>query len=261
MPPLPRQHLPASVFDVERWKGVAGPALWPKVVYVLNRGGRFQDFADGYKNGKVTNKYGRLINIYQEKTYGVKSSSTGKNLAGYARFLPGPVDVTGKLIEDGAEYDLRMITHREIMQTKSRTSSNYWLTALLPENAVIMNAVDATVRGLKDGDQVKITSASNPEGVWDLHNGTQVPMIGKVKVVQGMRPGVISFALGFGHFAYGSVDFAVDGSIVKGDPRRLRGFHANAAMRVDPYLGNTPLVDAVGGSAVFYDTMVKVVKV
>ena len=256
-----RQHLPASVFDVERWKGIAGPALWPKVVYVLNRGGRFQDFADGYKNDQVTNKYGRLINIYQEKTYGVKSSSTGKNLAGYARFLPGPVDVTGKLIEDGAEYDLRMITHREIMQTKSRTSSNYWLTALLPENAVIMNAVDATVRGLKDGDQVKITSASNPEGVWDLHNGTQVPMIGKVKVVQGMRPGVISFALGFGHFAYGSVDFAVDGSIVKGDPRRLRGFHANAAMRVDPYLGNTPLVDAVGGSAVFYDTMVKVVKV
>jgi tetrathionate reductase subunit A len=35
---------------------------------------------------------------------------------------------------------------------------------------------------------------------------------------------------------------------------------ANAAMRVDPYLKNTTLVDPVGGSAVFYDTKVKVVK-
>jgi hypothetical protein len=38
----------------------------------------------------------------------------------------------------------------------------------------------------------------------------------------------------------------------------LRGFHANAAMRVGPYLGNTTLVDPVGGSAVFYDTKVKI---
>jgi hypothetical protein len=71
---------------------------------------------------------------------------------------------------------------------------------------------------------------------------------------------VIAFALGFGHFAYGSMDFTIDGTVIRGEARRGRGVHANAAMRVDPYLGNTPLVDAVGGSAVFYDTMVKVVK-
>ena len=96
--------------------------------------------------------------------------------------------------------------------------------------------------------------------MWDLLNGTKVEMAGKLKVVQGMRPGVISFALGFGHFAYGGVDFVIDGELIQGDPRRTRGLHCNAAMRVDPYLGNTPLVDPVGGSAVFYDTMVKVVK-
>jgi hypothetical protein len=75
-----------------------------------------------------------------------------------------------------------------------------------------------------------------------------------------MRPGVISFALGFGHWAYGGVDFTIDGVRIPGDDRRTRGVHANAAMRVDPFLGNTPLVDSVGGSAVFYDTMVRVVK-
>ncbi len=256
-----RKHLPKSVFDRDRWKAIVGQDLWPKVVYVLNRGGRFQNFANGYKGNQVANKYGRLVNIYQEKTYGVKSAMTGEHLTGYARYVPPQLDVTGKPVNDGQEYDLRLITHREIMQTKSRTSGNYWLNALLPENAVVMNAVDAQRLGLKDGEQVKIISASNLEGVWDLLNGTKVPMIGKVKIVQGMRPGVISFALGFGHFAYGGVDFTIDGDRIQGDPRRTRGLHANAAMRVDPYLGNTPLVDPVGGSAVFYDTMVKVVKV
>jgi anaerobic selenocysteine-containing dehydrogenase len=253
--------LPKSAFEVERWKRIAGEALWPKVVYVLNRGGRFQNFAKGYNGDQVANQYGRLINIYQEKTYGVKSAMTGKPLVGYARYFPAPVDVTGKPVEDGAEFDLRLITHREVVMAKSRTSGNYWLTSILPENAVIMNAADVAQHGLRDGDLVKIASASNTDGVWDLLNGTKVAMIGKVKAVQGMRPGVISFALGFGHFAYGGVDFNVDGVLIKGDPRRTRGFHANAAMRVDPYLGNTTLVDPVGGSAVFYDTMVRVVKV
>ncbi len=52
---------------------------------------------------------------------------------------------------------------------------------------------------------MRIISPTNPNGEWDLMNGNTVPMIGKVKVTQGIRPGVISFALGFGHFAYGGV--------------------------------------------------------
>ena len=255
-----RKHLPKSVYDPARWKAIVGDALWPKVVYVLNRGGRYQDFAKGYKGSQVANKYGRLVNIYQEKTYGVKSAMTGKNLAGYAQFVPPQLDVTGKPVEDGAEYDLQLITYKDVTQTKSRTSGNYWLNALMPENAVLMNSIDAQRLGLKDGDRVQIVSASNPEGIWDLMNGTKVKMAGKLKVIQGMRPGVISFALGFGHFAYGSTGFVIDDQNIQGDPRRAGGLHANAAMRVDPYLGNTPLVDPVGGSAVFYDTMVKVVK-
>lgn len=256
-----RKHLPKSVYDPERWKAIVGDVLWPKVVYVLNRGGRYQDFKKGYKGNLVANKYGRLVNIYQEKTYGVKNAMTGKNLVGYAKFVPPQLDVTGEPVEDGPEYDLQLITYKDVTQTKSRTSGNYWLNALLPENAVIMNTVDANRLALKDGDRVKVISASNTEGVWDLMNGTKVEMAGKLKVVEGMRPGVVSFALGFGHFAYGSTNFVIDGQQIQGDKRRAGGLHANAAMRVDPYLGNTSLVDPVGGSAVFYDTMVKVVKV
>jgi hypothetical protein len=40
----------------------------------------------------------------------------------------------------------------------------------------------------------------------------------------------------------------------------MEGFHANAVMRLDPLVKNTCLFDPVGGSAVFYDTLVKIAK-
>ena len=82
-------------------------------------------------------------------------------------------------------------------------------------------------------------------------------MIGKIKPTQTLRPGVISFALGFGHFATGSNDVTIDGVVIKGEERRKAGVHANAAMWIDPTLKNTCLVDPVGGSVSFYDTWVR----
>jgi hypothetical protein len=52
----------------------------------------------------------------------------------------------------------------------------------------------------------------------------------------------------------------IDGRVVRGDPRRSTGIHANAALRVDPVLKNTTLSDPTGWSAVFYDTQVQVAK-
>lgn len=256
------KHLPASVYDAERWKSIVGDALWRKVVFVLNRGGRFQEYSKIYDGEKVANKYGKLVNMYQEKTAKVKHAMTGKSLPGFATYIPAPTDVLGEPLPDQAQgFDLQLITYREIAQTKSRTPGNYWLKALLPENFILMNALDANARGFKQGDQVRVVSATNPKGEWGLSNGQKQPIIGKIKVIQGIRPGVIAFALGFGHFAYGARDIAIDGQVIKGDLRRALGVHANAAMRVDPYLKNTTLVDPVGGSAVFYDTHVKLERV
>jgi len=256
-----RKHLPASVFDADRWQAIVGPALWPKVVYLLNRGGRFDDFAKGYDGDQLKNKYGTLINLYQEKTVKTKNSMTGKPFPGVATYVPAPADVLGRPLDDErAGYDLRLITYREILHTKSRTAANYWLLALLPENSILMNARDAGRRGLEDGDPVRIRSASNPAGVWDFKNGRTRPIEGRLKAIQGIRPGVVAFSLGHGHWAYGASDVVIDGQVVKGDPRRGAGIHANAALRVDPVLGNTTLVDLTGGSAVFYDTMVSVTR-
>jgi len=256
-----RRHLPKSVFDPARWEGIVGKALWRKVVFLLNRGGRFDDFARGYDGDRLKNKYGTLINLYQEKTAKTRDSMTGASLPGLPVYRPSPADATGRALRDEqAGYDLRLITYREVMHTKSRTAGNYWLQALLPENSLLMNVQDAHSRGLRNGDRVRIRSASNPDGIWDFRNGATRPIEGRLKVVQGIRPGVVAFSLGHGHWAYGAGDVMIDGKVVKGDRRRGTGLHANAALRVDPVLKNTTLVDLTGGSAVFYDTQVKVTK-
>ncbi|MEW5986862.1 MAG: molybdopterin-dependent oxidoreductase [Chloroflexota bacterium] len=269
-----RQHLPAAVFDPERWQRLTGD-LWPKVVTVLNRGGRFQAYEKGYPGDGLFpgfydepfvvptgSKFGKLINMYQEKTAGVKYAGTGKSMPGYATFVEPATSYEGQPLADEQEgYDLHLITYREISQTKSRTPGNYWLRALLPENFVLMNAQDAAGRGLADGDFVRISSPTNPDGIWDFGNGNTHPIVGKVRTTQGMRPGVIGFSLGFGHWAYGAMDIQIDEVTIAGDPRRVTGIHANAAMRTDPLIANTCLTDVVGGSAVFYDSKVRVEKV
>ena len=256
-----RAHLPKHVFDLERWKAIVGPELWPKAVTILGRGGRFDDAEQGYDGDQLRYGYKGLINLYQEKTAKTKDALTGKAFSGVATYVVAPVDGSGAPLADERDgYDLRLISYREVTQTKSRTSGNYWLQAILPENAVLMNTRDAKARGLAEGDRVRIRSASNPDGAWDLGNGRTKPIVGKVKAIEGLRPGVIAFSLGHGHWAYGSGDVTVDGVLVKGDPRRGTGIHANAVMRTDPVVKNTCLSDPVGASAVFFDTQVKVTK-
>jgi anaerobic selenocysteine-containing dehydrogenase len=255
-----RKHLPSSVFDAERWRRAAGEQHWRKVVYVLNRGGRFQAYDKAFDGEKFANKYGQLINLYLEKYAKAKSPMTGKSLAGIATYLP-IMDVMGRVIRDEDEgFDLQMITYREISQTKSRTVGDYWLNAIEDTNFIMISTTDAERLELDDGNRVRVVSKSNPLGVWELGHGRHKPMVGTIKVVEGIRPGVMAFSLGRGHWAYGSSDFVIDGAVVKGDARRATGVHANAAMRLDDQLQNTCLIDPVGGSVSFYDTKVRLVK-
>jgi anaerobic selenocysteine-containing dehydrogenase len=256
-----RRNLPPTVFDEARWKKLVGDANWTKVVYVLNRGGRFEDWAKGYKGDRVAHPYGALLNLYQEKTASTIHSGTGKKHAGYATYVPIQ-DFHGNQPDELRKgHELALITHRSITQCKSRTIADPWLTPLMPDNAILVNPEDAKRLGLKDGDTVKVVSATNPSGEWDLGAGKKKPMIGKVALTQTMRPGVTSFALGFGHWATGASDITVDGHLIKGETRRAAGVHANASMWIDPALKNTCMLDPVGGSVSFYDTYISLVPV
>jgi tetrathionate reductase subunit A len=261
-----RRHLPATVFDEDAWKAAVDgdDATWRRVVTVLNRGGRFSSYDKILNGDQLANKYGKYLSMYCEKTYDAKDSMTGDHFSGVARYFEPGTDSLGNQVslQDEAEgYDLSLITFRTIVATKSRTSGNYWLRAVEPTNHVVLNSVDARRLDLKEGDTVRVTSKINPEGVWDLGNGRTVPMDGELKILEGLRPGVVGFNLGYGHWQYGSTDMVIDGETVPGEARRATGIHANAAMRTDTHNPNTTLGDLVGGSAVFYDTRIKLEKV
>jgi len=256
-----RKILPQGVYSEERWKKIAGEKIWPKVIYVLNRGGRFEDYAKAYKGDRVAHPYGALLNLYQDKTAATIHSGTGKKNPGIASFIPirdyhgrEPVDLR-------KDHPLVLITHRSIVHCKSRTIADPWLNPLMPENGILVNPADAQSLKLKDGQTVKVVSATNPSGEWDLGAGNKKLMVGNVVFTQTMRPGVTSFVLGFGHWATGANDVTIDGTVIKGEKRRAAGIHANAAMWVDPALKNTCMLDPVGGSVSFYDTYVRLVPV
>jgi len=200
-----------------------------------------------------------LFNVYVETVALTYHSYTGERFSGIAPAAPvkgyddRPVKHT--------DFPLELITYKEIVGGQSRTAPDYWLDATLTENKILINAATARKLGFKDGDRARLTSATNSEGVWDLKNGQQIPVEGKVKVLQGMRPGVVAVSWHYGHWAYGSNDVIIDGQSIPGEKSRGRGLCPNAVMATDPVLKNVTLEDLIGGSASYYDTSVKLTAV
>jgi tetrathionate reductase subunit A len=256
-----RKHLPKGVFEETKWKAAVGEALWRKTVYVLNRGGRFESFSKAYAGNFVGHPYARQLNLYVEPVAMGKDSITGKPFVGVAHFEPMQ-NSNGTPVDDN-DMPLHLITYKIVTGGQSRTISNYWTQGgmgVSPENYILMNPMDATAQGLREGDLAKITSRTNPGGSFDLGNGQQKQVEGKVKLTQGIRPGVVMVSWSYGHWAYGSQDIIVDGQAIKGDPRRRTGLCSNPVLLLDEGTKTTCLTDPIGGSASFYDTKVKVIK-
>ncbi len=264
-----RRHMSLATFDMDLWEKACidakGRNWFKKVVYLLNRGVRGEDFVKYIKNVDkskyILHKFGKMFNFYSEPVGTSRHSYTGKRFSGISQYNPA-VDYGGRKIEGSSAYPLKLITYKPITGGQSRTQAvDYWLQAVMPENTIVINSQTALALGLKNGDKAKIVSADNPDGNWDLGYGRKKPMIGTVEVVEGLRPGVVNVSWSFGHWAYGSRDVVIDGSVVKGEKARESGLCPNAAMTVDSALKNSTIEDLIGGSAVFYDSYVGVVKV
>jgi len=255
-----RRNLPKAVFDEAKWKAAVGndESLWRRVVYVLNRGGRFDSFANAYKGDKLAHGYKGPFNLFVERVSKAKQSMTGERFDGLPHYEP-PKNGLGQVVED-TDYPLQLITFKEITGGQSRTIASYWLSTILPENFLLINKVDADKRGIRDGELVKVISKVNPDGIWDLGHGVIRPVTGKAKVIQGIRPGTVAASWHYGHWSYGSTDVVVDSKVVPGDPRRGTGLCTNAVLRVDDAVGNMAISDPIGGSVSFYDTRVDIVK-
>lgn len=260
-----RRHLPKSVFDEERWKkALRSETEWRKVVYVLNRGGRFDGYGKAYGAKTVSyNGYGGMFNLFVEQVAKQKNSLSGQYFSGLPMAY-GDTDASGKPLEHKDGYSLRLFTFKEPFGGQSRTISNYWSNiGLQPENKIWINTEDARRLGLEPDQRVRMVSQVNPEGKLQLFDGGKrvLDMIARVEVKEGIRPGTVAASWHYGHWAYGSNDVVVDGHLIKGDKRRAGGICPNHVMQVDPVLKDVCITDPIGGSASFSSTMVNLLPV
>ncbi|RMD48439.1 MAG: molybdopterin oxidoreductase, partial [Candidatus Thermofonsia bacterium] len=132
-------HLPKSVFDEEKWKKAVPADMWRRVVYLINRGGRFEAADAAYKGDKMHHQWKGQWNLYVEKVAKGKNSMNGENFSGLPKVEP-VLDAAGNEVKDDG-YDLKLITYKEVTGGQSRTHGAYWTTAVLPENFIAINSV------------------------------------------------------------------------------------------------------------------------
>lgn len=194
-----RKNALGKYFDINKLKRAVKPEEWPKVVYVLNRGGRFEPQGDEYEGNHLKYKWGKQVYFYDEKAAGFKSAYTGE-------FFEGVPIVDEIRKYNGEVYQpskpLQFINWKSRNMATHRTESNVWLREIRSENYLWINPIDAKVRGLQTGDEVIITS-------------TSAEVKGRVFVTPGIKPGVVGANFSFGHDAYGSQDVKIDGQVMK----------------------------------------------
>ncbi len=230
--------------------GVPGAGLDAQRDYVLARGGRFEDHTEAYDGGQMKHKFTGPVYFFNETLAQTIDSMIGVRFDGHAKY-EAIADLMGNSLEqDEADFPLRFVTYKQAWHSMARTICQPWLVSAQPENFVELSRVDADARGIRTGDQVRVTSASHTDG-----------SVGRAYVTETIRPGVVAVAHSFGHWEMSSKSHTVDGTASDFDGTRGAGIAANPIMRTDPVKTNVTLQDKIGGSSSFYDTRVQVTKV
>jgi len=225
------------------------PEEWPAVLGCLVRGGRFQPVSGARKGDKLAYQYTKRLHFYAEKVGTTRNSMNGEFFHGTTRWVE-PTTASGKLLDkldDPKDWPLTIITMKGALQSHSRLVSNYTLREINPGNGVQMAAEDARRLGIANGDWIWVVT---PEG----------KRRGRAMVLEGIRPGVILFEVGYGHWGYGASNYQVGGKRVVGDAVRRAGIQLNPIMRRDPDVWQMSLMDLTGGSVVFYNTRARLEK-
>ncbi|MBI3121366.1 MAG: molybdopterin-dependent oxidoreductase, partial [candidate division NC10 bacterium] len=177
---------------------------------IVAKGGVFEDPGNEYDGKYLKYKYGNVIKIYIEQLATTKDSMTGQYFDGLPQYDPPKfADNTAIATVDEKDFPFQLITYKMVWHAQARTASIPWLMIIQPENFVEINASDARRLGIRDGDAVRLVSATSPGGV-----------VGKARATEGVRPGVIAVSHHFGHWELAAKPYVVDGVAQGADPSR-----------------------------------------
>jgi anaerobic selenocysteine-containing dehydrogenase len=197
------------------------------------------------------------------KTIGVRRN--GKNMVGFGThdklinirvdewaefgFNPMPTFKSIPWHQGLKEDELIMGTHKFNVHVQSRTASIKWLAEIAHSNPVWINTETAGKMGIKTGDLVRVESKVGY-------------LVTKAYVTEGIHPKSCTIAIGCGHWEYGRLatlnlksapEFGgTDDADLKNVWWEDKGVHPNAII--------PNVVDPIGGSQGWFDTVVKVTK-
>ncbi|XJZ28913.1 molybdopterin-dependent oxidoreductase [Bacillota bacterium Lsc_1132] len=215
-----RKKALGKYFDINVLKNAVKPEEWKKVVYVLNRGGRFEPQGDEYIGNMQKYQWANQVYFYDEKAAGYKSAYTGEFFEG----LPIVDEIrqyNGEVYKTNAP--LQFINWKSRNMATHRTIGNAWLREVRDENYLWVNPIDARKKGVKTGDEVYIESSS-------------AKVKAKALVTPGIKPGVVGANFSFGHQAYGSESVKINSKTIE-PPKKYSHL---------PFDTNTPLHEETG---------------
>ncbi|MDD5241828.1 MAG: molybdopterin-dependent oxidoreductase [Sulfuricella sp.] len=213
--------------------------------------------------GAVADKSGTIMK--NGKAIGVQRK--GKNYAGFPTgnrlinvrvdewaehgFNPMPTFKRIPWHETMKDDEMILSTYKYNVHVQSRTASVKWLAEIVHSNPAWMNAETAAKIGVKTGDLVRVESKVGH-------------LVTKAYVNEAIHPKVIAISTGVGHWGYGrlaqlKLKTEKGGAWGAQDDPDLnnvwwedKGVHPNQIIPV--------VVDPIGGSQGWYDTIVKVTK-
>ena len=252
VPPITAEERKVMDLDAfrERFKTSLPESEWPIALGLMAKGGRFEPASRAREGDRLTHRFNKTLHFYAEDLATTPNSMSGKPYLGTTTWVEPTTALGTPLdkLDDPQQWPLTIITKKGALQSHSRLSSNYVLRQIMPDNGIQVSTEDAKRYAVADGDKVWVVTP---------HGRRQ----GTVRVIEGIRPGVITFNVGYGHWAYGATNYQLGGKRVAGDRVRRTGIHLNPIMRRDPDVWQMPLMDLPGGSVVFFNTRARLEKI
>lgn len=185
------------------WKDALGAdEEWKKVMTLLSRGGRFEDYGSGFDGDNRVFGNSACFSLYSEKLATTGNSITGEKFKyGTPSWNPQRF-FNGELVTDvfsKEEWPFMAANYKPKFRSVSLLANSSSLRDINLSNHVEMNTEDAKKLNIVTGDLVKVTPATGGE-----FEGTAL-------VREGIAKGTIGIAFGYGHWEYGSKSFAIDG--------------------------------------------------
>jgi len=243
-----RSHLTRSIFDVNRLVDASGRDNWNKIVYILNRGGRFE------KPLRSTAPVNGTFHIFFDSVATTLNPNTGKPFSG----IPELSNIDGD--SQNADYPFEIISYMEQSgMDRNIDTANHLLASNIPSAEVFINSRDAVNLGLKTGDRVRLSSSANNGEKFKDGNGRALYIEGRLIATEGIKPGVIACP-----WHVGSKGAILNGLAVDGMSINIPEYD-NRTMPVGPILagigeaGKISVTDLIGGSALYTGSHVRLI--